>query len=161
MPIVLRHNHDHEVSRVEYSGALTAADLQAHAQFNAENPVWLGFDCLSIAMADVDPRGLALSDLDAVFNGYRELFQPLNLLIMRRSGWLCEALSARPLLQHWLSTRKENPHTWSEVRLFDSADDAADWLLLTQSGRDALKTCQGFTEIARFGPPTPSRGLAR
>lgn len=157
MPIVLRHNPKYEVSRVDYSGAITASDLEAHAKFNADNPEWLGFDCLSIALADIDIRALALADLDRVFSGYKELFQPLNLLIMRRSSWLCESATAKPLLKHWIGKRDSDPHAWSEVRLFDSFDEAAGWLLLSPAGRDALKTCNGFTEVARFGRTTPSR----
>lgn len=161
MPIVLRHNPEHEISHVEYYGVIASADLAAHAKFNADNPVWLGFDCLSVAAANVDPSELSLADLNLVFNDNQTLFRPLDFLIMRRSAWLCDSTAARPLLLHWLGLRSATEYAWSDIRLFDAFDDAAEWLLANPLAREALRTRSGFTEIARFETVRAPRAAAR
>ena len=102
---MLRHNATLELSRVEYSGVIRAQDLHDHAVFNAANPVWLGFDCISVIHADIDVSGINTSNLDGVFNAHRELFEPLNLMFMRRSGWVCESAAGQRFLSHWLAKR--------------------------------------------------------
>jgi len=62
VPIVLRHNGKLEVSRVEYFGAMSAKDLYDHAAYNAADPVWLGFDCISIIHADVEVSSISAAD---------------------------------------------------------------------------------------------------
>lgn len=94
MPILLRHNPKLEISRVEYFGAIRGADMHNHATFNAENPVWLGFDCISVIHADVDVSDISLIDLDGAFRTHRQLFEPLNLMFMRRSAGSAKARSA-------------------------------------------------------------------
>lgn len=65
---MLRHNATLELSRVEYNGVMRAQDLHDHAAFNAANPVWLGFDCISVIYADVDVSAINVNNLDGVFN---------------------------------------------------------------------------------------------
>jgi hypothetical protein len=72
LPIVLRHNEILEFSRVEYHGAIRAEDLHNHAAFNADNPIWLGFDCISVIHADLDIAEISLANLDGVFNAHRQ-----------------------------------------------------------------------------------------
>lgn len=150
MPIVLRHNHNLEISRVEYSGAIRGADMHNHAAFNAANPVWLGFDCISVIHADVDVSGISLVELDGVFTSHRELFEPLNLMFMRRSGWVCESPIGQRFLSHWLEKRNADKSPWADVRQFDSFDAASEWLLLDAEDAATLKSGTAFKEIARF-----------
>lgn len=65
---MLRHNATLELSRVEYNGVMRAQGLHDHAAFNAANPVWLGFDCISVIYADVDVSAINVNNLDGVFN---------------------------------------------------------------------------------------------
>jgi hypothetical protein len=160
VPIVLRHNETLEVSRVEYSGAMTAQDLHDHAAFNAANPVWLGFDCISVIHADVDVTAISLTNLDGVFTAHRQLFEPLGLMFMRRSGWVCESPAGQRFLSHWLAKRNVDKSPWADVRQFDTFEAASEWLLLDTAGAAALKTGEGFREVARFETAT-SKGLAR
>jgi hypothetical protein len=158
MPIIIRHNEALELSRVEYFGALNARDLREHATFNANNPVWLGFDCISVIHSDVDPSSISLADLDGVFTTHRELFEPLNLMFMRRSGWVCLSPIGQRFLSHWLNKRNVDKSPWADVRQFDNFDAASEWLLLSPEGAHALKFGDGFKEIARFASTsTPSR----
>jgi hypothetical protein len=160
MPITLRHNSKLEVSRVEYSGAIRGADMHEHATFNAANPVWLGFDCISVIHADVDVSGISLVDLNGVFKTHRQLFEPLNLMFMRRSGWVCESLIGQRFLSHWLEKRNADKSPWADVRQFDSFDAASEWLLLSEEDAAALKSGEGFNDIARFGDGA-ARAFAR
>ncbi len=153
MPIVLRHNQTLEISRTEYYGAVRAAELHDHAAFNAANPIWLGFDCISVIHADIDISGLSVVDLDGVFKTHRELFEPLNLMFMRRSGWICESPAAQRFLGHWLTKRNADKSPWAEVRQLGSFEAAGEWMLLSAANTAALKSGEGFKEIARFEPP--------
>jgi hypothetical protein len=148
---VLRHNEKLELSRVEYFGAMRAEHLHNHAQFNADNPIWLGFDCISVIHADVEVSAITLTNLDGVFNAHRQLFEPLGLVLMRRSGWVCESPLGQRFLSHWLEKRNIDRSPWADVRQFDSFDAASEWLLLDAEAAAALKSGEGFAEIARFG----------
>jgi hypothetical protein len=151
MPITLRHNEKLELSRVEYAGAIRGADMHNHAAFNAANPVWLGFDCISVIHADVDVSGISLVDLDGVFKSHRQLFEPLNLMFMRRSGWVCESPVGQRFLSHWLEKRTADKSPWADVRQFDSASTAAaNGCCSALKTPPILKTGEGFNEIARF-----------
>jgi hypothetical protein len=123
---------------------MTARDMHDHAAFNAANPVWLGFDCISVIHADVDVTAISL------FNAHRQLFEPLGLVIMRRSGWVCESAAGQRLLSHWLNKRNADKSPWADVRQFDTFETAGEWLLLSPEARAALKSGEGFREIARF-----------
>jgi hypothetical protein len=152
VPIVLRHNETLELSRVEYSGTMRTQDLHDHAAYNAADPVWLGFDCVSVIHPDVDVSSISLNNLDGVFNAHRELFEPLGLMFMRRSGWVCESPDGQRFLSHWLAKRNVDRSPWAEVRQFDTFEAAGEWMLLTRENIAILKSGEGFKDIARFGP---------
>lgn len=158
MPIVLRHNATLELSRVEYTGVMRAQDLHDHAAFNAANPVWLGLDCISVIHNDVDVSDISLGNLDGVFTAHRELFEPLNLMFMRRSGWVCESPTGQRFLSHWLTKRNADKSPWADVRQFDTFEAASEWMLLSAENAAILKSGEGFNEIARFASSTaPTR----
>lgn len=159
MPIVLRHNQTLELSRVEYNGVMHGRDLYDHAAYNAANPIWLGFDCVSVIHDDVDVSGISLPDLDGVFTAHRELFEPLNLMFMRRSAWVCESPTGQRFLSHWMTKRNADKSPWADVRQFDSFDAASEWMLLSPENAAILKSGENFREIASFGPTAaaPSR----
>lgn len=159
MPIVLRHNETLELSRVEYSGVMRAEDLHNHAAYNAANPVWLGFDCISVIHPDVEVSSISLANLDGVFNAHRELFEPLNLMFMRRSAWVCESPLGQRFLSHWLTKRNADKSPWADVRQFDSFEAAGEWMLLSAENIATLKTGENFKDIARF--ETLASGMGR
>jgi len=152
--IVLRHNETLELSRVEYCGSMRAQDFHDHAAYNAANPIWLGFDCISIIHADVDVASISLDNLDGVFNAHRELFEPLGLMFMRRSGWVCESADGQRFLSHWLAKRNVDQSPWAEVRQFDTFEAAGEWMLLSAANTAILKSGDGFQEVARFASAT-------
>jgi hypothetical protein len=152
LPIVLRHNESLELSRVEYFGQVRAEDMHAHATFNADYAVWLGFDCISVIHADIDVSGITLTNLDGVFTTHRKLFEPLGLMFMRRSGWVCESPIAQRFLSHWMAKRNADKSPWADVRQFATFEAASEWLLLNTEAAAALKSGEGFAEVARFGP---------
>jgi hypothetical protein len=156
--IILRHNPKLELSRVEYTGAIRGKDMHDHAAYNAANPIWLGFDCISVIHDDVDVSGISLPDLDGVFSAHRQLFEPLNLMFMRRSAWVCESPNGQRFLSHWLNKRNADKSPWADVRQFNSFDEAGEWMLLSAENIAALKSGDGFSEIARFeSSPAHSR----
>lgn len=156
MPIVLRHNEKLEVSRVDYSGAVSAQDLRDNAAFNVANEVWLGFDCLSVIHRDVEVAGFSQADLDDIFRANRTLFEPLQLLFLRRSAWICESPMGQRFLSHWLTKRNAEKLPYADVRQLETYEAAGEWFLLSPEGAAALKAGDGFREIARFD--TAARG---
>ena len=158
MPIVLRHNAKLELSRIEYTGVMRAKDMHDHASFNAANPVWLGFDCVSVIHDDVEVSGISLPDIDGVFSAHRELFEPLNLMFMRRSAWVCASPDGQRFLSHWMTKRNADKRPWADVRQFDSFEAAAEWMLLSAENAALLKNGDDFKEVARFASAAaPSR----
>jgi hypothetical protein len=158
VPIVLRHNETLELSRVDYSGVMRAQDLYDHAAYNAANPIWLGFDCISVIHPDLDASAISLSNLESVFSTHRQMFEPLNLMFMRRSAWICESPTGQRLLSHWLEKRNVDKSPWAEVRQFESFEAASEWMLLSAENAAVLKSGAGFKEIAQFASAsTPSR----
>lgn len=158
MPIVLRHNATLELNRVEYSGAIVARDLHDHAAFNAANPEWLGFDCVSVLQADVDTSRISVASLDEVFRTHSALFTPLSLMFVRRSAWICESEIGQQLLNYWITKRNAMQRQWSDVRQFESFEAAGEWMLLSAESIATLKSGENFKQIAHFDA-TP--GFAR
>lgn len=159
MPVVLRHHDKLEVNRVEYLGAVTLAELKALAEFQAANPTWLTYDCLSLVAPGAEFR-VGPADLDELFAHYRVLFAPLEFLIMRRSAWLCQSDAAREHVSYWLGGRDTKSGMSSDVRQFDTFEEAGEWLVLSPSGAEALASGAAFVDVMRFDS-TATPALAR
>lgn len=159
MTLVLRHHEDLELNRAEYHGSVSAAELSALAEFQASNPTWLTFDALSWIRRGVDFDTVDLQALDAVFARYSQLFRPHQLLIFRRSAWICDSPRAQRHLDHWLTGRDTRTSMSSDVRQFASVKEAGPWLVLSESETAALESGEGFKEIVRY--TIPARAFAR
>lgn len=160
MTVVLRHSEQIELNLVEYTGSVSLAELVALADFQAAQPAMLSYDSISVVRPGADFRSVELSNLDEVFARYRELFRPLNLVILRRSAWICQSPAAEPHVRHWLGDRDTRGGLSSDVRRFESFTGAADWLLLDAEELAALDSGAGFVDLARYHIP-PAPALAR
>jgi len=149
VPIFARHNEALELNRVDYAGSVTLAELRALAEFNAANPTWLTYDCLNLVLPGADFLSIDFEALDALFNRYRDLYQPMNMLILRRSAWLCQSPGADHHVSHWTKGRDAKDALSSDVRLFDTFETAAQWLLVRPLELEKLRTGDGFTEFFR------------
>ncbi len=154
MTVVLRHNESMELNRVDYIGSVTSAELVDFAHFNAANPSWVTYDCLSVVEPGSDFLSVDFRELDALLTKYRTIFQPLNFLILRRAAWLCRSEAALRHVRHWTSDPQDKRTAMSsDVRLFESYETAADWLLLRAGEIDKVKAGEGFIEIHRADAP--------
>lgn len=162
MTVVLRHHDKLELNRVEYRGSVSLAELTAMAEFQAEEPSWLSFDCLNIIMPGTDFQAVELAALDVVFARYRTLFEPISFLILRRSAWVCQSRAGDAHVQHWIGGRDARSGMSSDVRLFDTIDEAGIWLVLSPAQTATLATGEGFRDIFRstIAPDLPP-GAAR
>ncbi len=158
MTLVLRHNEDLELNFAEYQGSVTLAEMVALADFQGAHPAMLAYDAISVIRPGADFKTVDLTNLDTVFARYRELFRPLNLVIMRRSAWVCESPAAEAHLRHWLGEHDIRRAMSSDARRFASVGEAAEWLLLDARELAALTSGEGFAELARFDLP---RGRGR
>lgn len=153
MTVVLRHNPELEVNRVEYGSEVALAELAGLADFQAAHPTWLSYDSLSWVLPGAEFQDVDKAALDTLFARYKVLFTPLNLLILRRSAWICQSPAADAHVRHWLTGRATRHDVRSDVRLFDSFAEAGDWLVLTPEETRRLENGEGFREIARFETP--------
>lgn len=158
VPIIARHNGDLELNRLDFVGAVRLAELRGLVEFVTAEPHWLTFDCLNVVNPGAEFVDIALTELDAVFARYRDIFAPMDVLIMRRAAWLCESPAALRHIRYWLQGRDAKKHLMSDIRLFDGYADAGDWLLLQAGEAQLLERRQGFAEIARFEAAAPEFG---
>ena len=159
MTLVFRHNAELEVNRADYIGSVTSAELRALVEFQAANPTWLTYDTLSWIAPSVDFDDVDLAALDTVYTRYTQLFETRQLLIFRRSAWICQSPRAEAHMAHWLSAGDTRTGMSSDLRRFDSFAEAGRWLVLNEAETAALESGEGFKEIVRY--TIPARGFAR
>lgn len=150
MPVVLRHNDELELNRVEYHGSVTLAEIVALAQYNAEHPTSLTYDSLSLVLPGAHFRTIEKATLDNVFAQYRTLFEPLTFLILRRSAWICQSPAAEEHVAHWLGGRDTRQGMSTDTRKFDGFAEAGAWLILNPREIGQLERGDGFNEIVRY-----------
>lgn len=155
MTVILRHSEKLELNLVEYQGAVSLAELKALAAFNARSPEAMSRDALNIITPGTHFSVLP-EDLDSLFAYYRKLFSPLKLEIMRRAAWVCHSAAADGLVRHWLAGDVRKGMSTS-ARLFGGIVEAADWLMLRPEETAAIRTGEGFIDIARFNALAPAR----
>lgn len=148
MPVVLRHNETIDLNRIEYSGAITRAELDALASFAGPNPLHMRRDTLNV-VAPGSWFDVTDGYLDALFARYRALYAQLQLTMLRRAAWVCLSARAAPTLHYWLSgdTRKA---MLSAVRQFDNFAEAGEWLVLNSEETSAAERGEGFVELFSF-----------
>jgi hypothetical protein len=153
--IVVRHHAGMELHRVEYLGSVTAAELSALVDFQAAHPRWLACDALNLVPLGSDFAGLNFKDLDAAFRRYRELFAQKEMMVLRRAAWLCRSPAAQPTVDNWINARNLRQGMASEVRQFNTFEEACGWLVLPPESAAQLENGAGFKEIGRFEMPRP------
>jgi len=151
--VVLRHNEMLELNRAEYTGSVSVAELIALAEFQAENPQWLAYDCLNIILPGTDFDSVGLDQLDGIFQKYRALFEPLQLVIFRRSAWICQSPRAEAHVRHWVGDRDTREGMSSDLRRCETIAEACDWLILGPAQAAAAQSGEGFNEIVRYSIP--------
>jgi len=154
MTLCFKHNAQLELNRVEYSGALAPKELYAHAHFRGAHGQWLNYDHLNLVLPGADASQLSNTMLDAIYAQHQALFQTEKLLILRRSAWVCQSAAAMGALRYWLGDRFTKPRAYTDVRLFETIEDACDWLLLQGHEKALAVRGEGFEEIARFTAPS-------
>ena len=160
MTLTVRHNEKLELNRVDYVGAVSMAELAELAKFNAANPTWVTYDCLSVVAPGADFLSVNFRELDTLLAEYRDIYQPLNFLILRRAAWLCLSDAALPHVRHWTRDPAEKRTAMSsDVRLFTNYNEAAEWLLLRPAEIPRVEAGEGFTEI--FRSEAPAAALSR
>lgn len=149
--IRFKHHDQLEIHRIEYEGVLAPDDLLDHAQFRADNPQWLNYDHLNVVFPRTDVSRLTRGALIEMRQKHRALFETHNLLILRRSAWICDVGPAHNLLQFWIETQVNRSDAYVDVRLFETFEEAGQWLVLGARESALAKTGEGFREIACFG----------
>ena len=153
MPVSIRHNESLELNRVDYIGSVTMAELNALAEFNAANPTWLTYDVLSIVQPGAHFQTVDLVQLDQLYAHYGKIFRPLTFLIMRRSAWVSLSPAAERHVSHWVGGRDTKESMSTDVRRFDTFEEAGDWLILNAEEVSVAQRGEGFAELATFDIP--------
>jgi hypothetical protein len=157
VPVIVRHHRELELNRVDYSGSVTLAELRALAEFNLGAPQWLKPDTLALVLPGADFLSIDLGELDALFAHYRSLYQNMTFHILRRSAWLCLSPAALKHVGYWVGDRDTREGMSSHVKLFDTFEDAGDWLLLQPDELALLRDGEDFDEVFRSETPALSR----
>jgi hypothetical protein len=158
--LIVRHNEKLELNRVDYIGAVSMGELAELAKFHAANPTWVTYDCISVVAPGADFLSVNFRELDDLLAEYRAIYQPLNFLILRRAAWLCLSEAALPHVRHWTRDPADRRSSMSsDVRLFGSYAEAAEWLLLRPVELPNVESGEGFVEI--FHSETPAAAISR
>lgn len=159
MPIVMRHSEALELTRVDFFGKVLPEHVHGYGAYGLANPIFIGFDCITFVSADSDVSALSPAHIDAIFSAYGPLLRPANAMVRRRTGWVCENPAGQQALSYWLAKRNAGSEPDAHVRQFASAEAASEWLRLSPEAAAALKSGEGFAELARFdsAPPSPAR----
>lgn len=156
MPLVLRHHPTLELNLAEYRGSITLADLKDFATLAAADPEVLKRDTLNVVQRGADFSTVPLADLDELFDHYRTLYAGLDFQLLRRSAWICWSKLAAAHVRHWLSGDIRHGMS-STVRLFETYEEAGDWLLLSKQEIELARRGDGFTTLFHIGEE-PARG---
>jgi hypothetical protein len=128
--------------------------MHALGDYQLNHPEWLSYDLFNLIAADADFSALSLEDLDGIVVKYRELFEPKDLLIFRRSAWVSFNPSSQTHLDHWIARRNTRQSQTQEARQFTTFAEAATWLMLSPDKAAMLEMGEGFTEMARLELPS-------
>ncbi|HRE44884.1 MAG TPA: hypothetical protein PKY87_13075 [Terricaulis sp.] len=153
MTISFQHHPELELNRIAYSGLLSIEEMLEHATFRGAHLQWLNFDHINVVLPGTDTRHVTPAAMDDLFAKHQALFLTQTLLIRRRSAWVCQSPAARGTLDYWLGDRTAKPRAMTDVRLFDTLDAAADWLLLRGREKALAVAGEGFEDIAHFCAP--------
>jgi len=149
LTVIVGHNADLELNRVEFVGRVAIADLRAYAEFQAGNSDHLRQDTFNLVRPDADFSSIAFSDIDDLFDFYARHFDALNYHIMRRSAWLCQSPPAWRYLERWFH-HDPRARFHSAAKVFDTFDAVTDWLILNPAAAGPLESGEGFQEVARY-----------
>jgi len=147
--IVVRYSERLELNLVEYSGEITLPQLHALAAYGARHPVFLRADALNVVRPDAN-FSVDFAVLDALFARYQELYARLQFQIYRRSAWICLSAAAEGHIVHWTGANDMREALSSNVRMFASFAEAADWLMLSPAELAQVERGEGFSELALF-----------
>lgn len=162
MTIAMRYSPQLELNLAEYRGEVSLAELKVLAAWGAPRTDYLRRDCLSVVTADADFSSIDLTALDALFSRYRSAYAPLEFQIFRRSAWVCLNPAARRHVDYWLGERDIRETMSSATRQFETYEEAADWLLLSDAELAQVIRGDGVEELAAFEiPPTIAPTLSR
>lgn len=150
MPIVMRHNEALELTRVDFFGKLLPEHVRGYGAYGISNPHWAEFDTMTFVADDTDVSAITPADIDSFFNAFGQMLRASDKMVRRRTGWVCDDATCKAALAFWLARRNAGVEPDNHVRLFATSDAASEWLLLAVDAADALKSGNGFTELARF-----------
>lgn len=158
MPIVMRHNEALELTRVDFFGKLLPEHVRGYGAFGMANPHWAEFDTMTFVGDDTDVSAITSADIGTFFNSFGPVLRASDKMVRRRTGWICDDATCKAVLALWLTKRNAGCEADAQVRLFATIEAASEWLLLDADAAATLKSCKGFTELARFDTPA---GLTR
>ncbi len=150
MPILMRHNDALELTRVDFYGKLLPEHVQGYGAYGMANQQWTQFDTMTFVGADTDVSAMTPAYIESFFSAFGRVLRTSDKMVRRRTGWVCDNPIYEAVLDIWLAKRNADCEPGGQVRLFKSAEAASEWLLLSPDAAAALKSGEGFAELARF-----------
>lgn len=150
MGIAFLRNETLGVNLALYSGVVSKEEINALAEFLAANPLHLRRDSVSVVEADADFSSVSLGDLDALFARYKEIFALVPMQLLRRSAWICRSEQARAHVDYWVGRRDTRSAVTSDMRQFQTIEDAGQWLALSPLEIAILESRTAFEDLRSF-----------
>lgn len=150
MPIVMRHNEALELTRVDFFGKLLPEHVRGYGAYGTANAHWTEFDTMTFVAADTDVSAITPADVDTFFTTFGAILRTSDKMVRRRTGWVCDNAICEAVLNIWLAKRNAGSEPDNPVRLFKTSEAASEWLLLDTEASAAMKSGEGFIEVARF-----------
>ena len=117
-------------------------------------PELLQADSVRILDESADLSELTPARLDQLRGAYNNLLRHTELLLVRRSGWVCSSASACRAVEHWLDGRHSRDGQGTEVCLVAEIGDLD--MLFTPEELESVIAARGFVEVTRIEENRPA-----
>ncbi|MGE3249455.1 MAG: hypothetical protein AB7J28_14540 [Hyphomonadaceae bacterium] len=130
MTIVFRRSETLDLCALEFSGAVSIADLIAHLEFRATHADLQAADTFHFVHPDM-LFTFPPERIDDVRSHMRSMLAKAPLPVIRRTTWICKSDRALPHLKRWLLDRAPGEDgLYVTPRLVETIEEAAEWLIV-------------------------------
>lgn len=148
MPIGVSVNAELAIEVVRFTGRVTLWEVTQLVRLHEARPDLITADSVQIVEEDADLTDLTPVRLEALRDHYGQVLQRTELLLLRRSGWICRSAAACSLVEYWLDGRHSRDGLGTDVCLVADVRDLD--LLFSDDEVEAVAAARGFVEAARF-----------
>lgn len=147
MPIAVMVNEPLCLRIVHFTERVASSEVADLVAIYGQERDWLGYD--SVYLLDADGSDIDRDGLDDLRQSVFALYREIDLMIVRRSAWICRTEPMRRLAEYWITARHARDGSGAEFRLGDRLEDALG--LFTADELAAVSARAGFSRVASIG----------